>query len=150
MLRCHPSNTAHKVTTLSTFSVSWIQTSSFNIEPHLSCHKAFQSETTFLWVLPSFVSSYNHIKTDVGAAAAFLNILSSSTMDPFPAFKYWWTFSAGSATDGCRPGRKAPEQMFAAGPGEDEARPVHHPAVHCGQENSSGSSYFCLSELYFN
>lgn len=55
-------------------------------------------------------------------------------MNPSSSVKYWWTFSAGSQTDGCRPGRKAPEQMFAPGPGEDEARPVDHPVEHSGCE----------------
>lgn len=34
-------------------------------------------------------------------------------------------------TDGYRPGRKAPKQMFASGPGEDEASSAYHPVLHC-------------------
>lgn len=83
----------------------------------------------------------SHSRNDVPDTAAFLNLLCSSTVDPFPAVKYCWTMSAGGATNGCEPGRKALKQMFAAGPGEDETRPVDHPVVHCSEENALGSSY---------
>lgn len=98
-------------------------------------------------VILTFVSSYSHIKMDVPAA-----VLCCSTVDPFPAVKYWWTFSAGSATDGCRPERKAPEQVFAAGPGNDEARAVHHQVVHCGWKKTTKKNLwlFSLLELYCN